>query len=335
MLPLRPRSVVAQVEQRSLEGSFEAIRPGDAVIAFSKRSIFNIRAAIESSSGHKCCVVRGTNLIPSLRLRVAASLYADDTRKSTAKSRAAQHMKQDQRQSHFLPSPVPPTHTLPPQIYGALPPETRRRQANLFNDPNSGYDVLVASDAVGLGLNLNIRRVVRTRFNATRASLTHVIPSHARAPRARRDLGTASRGFCRLRTNCAGVHVAFAPGRARAANDCPHSVHGAVNRDSRLLALSVTYVTPHDAPRLHFLSPCAVLPPYLFGLCVTGEADRREVGAEGQPVGHGGIRHNPHARGALSDRGRTHPSKSLCGLSHHMTRSCGCVGLPHTSAARV
>ncbi|XP_045832953.1 DExH-box ATP-dependent RNA helicase DExH18, mitochondrial-like [Trifolium pratense] len=45
-------------------------------------------------------------------------------------------------------------------IYGALPPETRRQQANLFNDPNNEYDVLVASDAVGMGLNLNIRRVI-------------------------------------------------------------------------------------------------------------------------------------------------------------------------------
>jgi len=34
-------------------------------------------------------------------------------------------------------------------IYGNLPPETRRQQAKLFNDPDSGYEVLVASDAVG------------------------------------------------------------------------------------------------------------------------------------------------------------------------------------------
>ncbi len=33
-------------------------------------------------------------------------------------------------------------------------------QARLFNDPDSGYNVLVASDAVGMGLNLNIRRVI-------------------------------------------------------------------------------------------------------------------------------------------------------------------------------
>jgi ATP-dependent RNA helicase SUPV3L1/SUV3 len=39
-------------------------------------------------------------------------------------------------------------------IYGSLPPETRSLQARLFNDPDSGYDVLVASDAVGMGLNL-------------------------------------------------------------------------------------------------------------------------------------------------------------------------------------
>jgi len=47
-------------------------------------------------------------------------------------------------------------------VYGALPPETRATQARLFNDPSSGYDVLVATDALGMGLNLNIRRVVFT-----------------------------------------------------------------------------------------------------------------------------------------------------------------------------
>ena len=45
-------------------------------------------------------------------------------------------------------------------VYGNLPPETRAAQAKLFNDPNSGYDILVASDAIGMGLNLNIHRIV-------------------------------------------------------------------------------------------------------------------------------------------------------------------------------
>ena len=39
-------------------------------------------------------------------------------------------------------------------VYGRLPPETRAQQARLFNDPDSGYDILVASDALGMGLNL-------------------------------------------------------------------------------------------------------------------------------------------------------------------------------------
>ncbi|EPS61355.1 hypothetical protein M569_13436, partial [Genlisea aurea] len=50
-------------------------------------------------------------------------------------------------------------------IYGALPPETRRQQAVLFNDRDNEYDVLVASDAVGMGLNLNIRRIVFHRLH--------------------------------------------------------------------------------------------------------------------------------------------------------------------------
>lgn len=45
-------------------------------------------------------------------------------------------------------------------VYGALPPEMRRQQAKLFNEPGNEYSIMVASDAVGMGLNLNIRRLV-------------------------------------------------------------------------------------------------------------------------------------------------------------------------------
>ena len=51
-------------------------------------------------------------------------------------------------------------------VYGSLPPETRIQQANMFNEGE--YDVLVASDAVGMGLNLSIERVIFTthmKFN--------------------------------------------------------------------------------------------------------------------------------------------------------------------------
>jgi len=45
--------------------------------------------------------------------------------------------------------------------YGALPPETRSEQARRFNDTSEhGLDVMVASDAIGMGLNLKIKRVI-------------------------------------------------------------------------------------------------------------------------------------------------------------------------------
>ena len=39
-------------------------------------------------------------------------------------------------------------------VYGSLPAENRSIQAAQFNDSESGFDILVASDAIGMGLNL-------------------------------------------------------------------------------------------------------------------------------------------------------------------------------------
>lgn len=39
-------------------------------------------------------------------------------------------------------------------VYGSLPAEIRTQQTDLFNDPDNDYDFLVASDAIGMGLNL-------------------------------------------------------------------------------------------------------------------------------------------------------------------------------------
>ena len=45
-------------------------------------------------------------------------------------------------------------------IYGSLPPNTKLAMAAKFNDPSDQCKVLVATDAVGMGLNLNIRRMI-------------------------------------------------------------------------------------------------------------------------------------------------------------------------------
>lgn len=59
-------------------------------------------------------------------------------------------------------------------VYGSLPPETRAQQARLFNDPDNDYDFLVASDAIGMGLNLSIKRVI---FESTmKSNGTKLVP---------------------------------------------------------------------------------------------------------------------------------------------------------------
>ena len=86
-----------------LTAASEAVRlgdlgPGDALIAFSRREVLDLRAALQG---------RGR--------RVAV-------------------------------------------VYGALSPEVRRAEAARFNSGDA--DILIATDAIGMGLNLNIRRVV-------------------------------------------------------------------------------------------------------------------------------------------------------------------------------
>jgi hypothetical protein len=72
----------------------------------------------------------------------------------------------------------PPPHLLSPLFIpanlicssprsGGLPPNARKQQALLFNNPHDSgevdarpYNVLVASDAIGMGLNLSIRRII-------------------------------------------------------------------------------------------------------------------------------------------------------------------------------
>ena len=76
-------------------------------------------------------------------------------------------------------------------VYGSLPPETRAQQAALFNNPDNDYDFLVASDAIGMGLNLSIKRIIfesvwkRGTFGKERLSISQVKQIAGRAGRYR------------------------------------------------------------------------------------------------------------------------------------------------------
>uniref|UniRef100_A0A915BX29 ATP-dependent RNA helicase SUV3 homolog, mitochondrial n=3 Tax=Parascaris univalens TaxID=6257 RepID=A0A915BX29_PARUN len=65
----------------------------------------------------------------------------------------------------------------PAVIYGDLPPGTKLSQAGKFNDPNDATNVLVATDAIGMGLNLNIRRIIF--YSLIRPPNGELIPNYA------------------------------------------------------------------------------------------------------------------------------------------------------------
>ena len=65
-------------------------------------------------------------------------------------------------------------------VYGRLPPKIRSEQEALFNDPESGYDVMVGSDAIGMGLNLYVSSLLlltKTNENAGKSVLSYLNPS--------------------------------------------------------------------------------------------------------------------------------------------------------------
>lgn len=72
-------------------------------------------------------------------------------------------------------------------IYGALSPEVRRTEARRFNSGEA--DVLVATDAIGMGLNLPVRRVV---FSVTH-KFDGVAPRDLNATEVRQIAGRAGR----------------------------------------------------------------------------------------------------------------------------------------------
>lgn len=79
-------------------------------------------------------------------------------------------------------------------IYGKLPPSMKRKEAQKFNDPQQPCDVLVATDAVGMGLNLNIKRIVfQALTKGVRNSFGIIENSRLTTPAALQIAGRAGR----------------------------------------------------------------------------------------------------------------------------------------------
>ena len=94
---------------------------GDCVVAFSRKSIFKLKTEIELQLNRSNTQKPKTVAAPKTNV---GSGIIEQRRKKVA------------------------------VVYGSLPSENRSTQAAKFNDADSGVDILVASDAIGMGLNL-------------------------------------------------------------------------------------------------------------------------------------------------------------------------------------
>ncbi|GAB7356661.1 hypothetical protein MBLNU459_g7377t1 [Dothideomycetes sp. NU459] len=130
---------------------------------------------VKATEVHLCGEARTVPLIRELCASIGEKLEVHEYTRLSPLQMADQSLKGDLRKLKkgdcIVSFSVMGIHALRKQIerdtgkkvatvYGGLPPETRAQQARLFNDPDNDYDFLVASDAIGMGLNLSIKRII-------------------------------------------------------------------------------------------------------------------------------------------------------------------------------
>lgn len=97
-------------------GNYRSVKRGDCVVVFSRKQVFETRRRIEAATGQKCAVVYGS--LPPGTYEGTYDIN-DDV-----------------------------------MVFVVSFQATRVEQAHLFNDPTSSCNVMVATDAIGMGLNL-------------------------------------------------------------------------------------------------------------------------------------------------------------------------------------
>jgi len=140
LLGLRAKEVHLCGEERALPLIRElAAAMGDKLVIHHYQRLSPLRAMTTSLKGDLKKLRRGDCLVVFSRMAIHA--LRQEIEKATGKRVAV--------------------------VYGSLPPETRAQQARLFNDPNNDYDILVASDAIGMGLNLSVSPSISSYKSST------------------------------------------------------------------------------------------------------------------------------------------------------------------------
>ena len=130
-------------------GGYSAVQAGDCVVAFSRRDIYAIKQFIEQETKHRACVVYGA--LPPETRRQQAKLFNEQGERLGQWVELAGYPLQFMALDQQLSSSASAVPNQPRRLPGTAPPPC---------GTDNAYRVLVASDAVGMGLNLNIRRVI-------------------------------------------------------------------------------------------------------------------------------------------------------------------------------
>jgi ATP-dependent RNA helicase SUPV3L1/SUV3 len=168
------RHTSSTVEKADLEGEYEVVVIDEAqMIADSQRGAAWTRAilGVKAKEIHLCCALYATQILKTIiedcedsveiirHERDTELIVEEDTFNFPASVREGDALIVFSRRSVLtIAAALEEKNMTCSLIYGSLPPETRRMQFEKFLNKNTG--ILVSTDAIGMGVNLPIKRII-------------------------------------------------------------------------------------------------------------------------------------------------------------------------------
>jgi ATP-dependent RNA helicase SUPV3L1/SUV3 len=168
------RHTSSTVEKVDLEGEYEVVVIDEAqMIADSQRGAAWTRAilGVKAKEIHLCCALYATRILKTIiedcedsveiihHERDTELIVEEDTLNFPASVREGDALIVFSRRSVLtIAAALEEKNMTCSLIYGSLPPETRRMQFEKFLNKNTG--ILVSTDAIGMGVNLPIKRII-------------------------------------------------------------------------------------------------------------------------------------------------------------------------------
>ena len=147
-----------EISSKSLYGSLSNIEDGDCLISFDRKSLYKLKRQVESQLKKKCCIIYGS--LPPEARREQAMLFNRSSAEETYDSSATTNT------TTTTTTTVSPSKSKKKSFSNSnnnnIDDRKNSKESALDKDLNNNkqYNVLLATDAIGMGLNLSIRRIV-------------------------------------------------------------------------------------------------------------------------------------------------------------------------------